>query len=367
MPTPRKLAAILSADVVGYAWRRARRPLGLRPACQPRRIILAFVVAASMLVACGADTTSHEIGGAAPDGGDPYGCGGPYSKAELDEAWAHFLEVGQRGSDEAVDGNWAPFVERWGNLFTEDVTYVDHQFGVMHGREEVKAWMAGLMEIKPYDTEMVFAMDWVVIDYERSWVNYKLWNRMRDAGDGCVHQAALFTNLRYGGNNQWCYEEDIYNTEEMTKMVAEWNAAKRAVASGDSVTECSDDTTTVVTATDEGGPKVCGGEQCRELNWMMTRTTDIPLCCTEDHKCGVQLIGCMPMDAPGVPDEDCPDSSMSGMLPVDGCCNPANQCGVVLNLLNLGCVENSTASKIVRAPDLAAQTCGDAPATDGGI
>ncbi len=63
-------------------------------------------------------------------------------------------------------------------------------------------------------------------------MNYKLWNRMRDPGDGSVHQAALFTNLRYGGDNQWCFEEDIYNTAEMGKMVSEWNAAKEAVASG---------------------------------------------------------------------------------------------------------------------------------------
>ena len=99
---------------------------------------------------------------------------------------------------------------------------------------------------------------------------------------------------------------------------------------------------------------------------MMTRVRDIPLCCTEDDRCGVQLIGCMPMDAPGVPDEGCPDSAMSGMLPVDGCCNQADQCGVVLDLLNLGCVENSLAAKIARAPELAARGCGDAQTTDSG-
>ncbi len=155
---------------------------------------------------------------------------GPYSKAELDQAWAHFQEVGQRGSKEAEGGDWGPFVERWGNLFTEDVTFIDHTFGVMHGRDEVKAWMARLMKIEPFDTQMVFEIEWVVFDYERGWVNYKLWNRMRDPGDGSVHQAALFSHLRYGGDNQWCFEEDIYNPTEMAKMVAEWSAAKEAIA-----------------------------------------------------------------------------------------------------------------------------------------
>ncbi len=102
----------------------------------------------------------------------------------------------------------------------------------MHGRKAVKEWMAGLMKIEPFDTEMIFEMDWVVFDYERSWVNYKLWNRMRDPGDGSLHQAALFTNLRYAGNNQWGYEEDIYDRAEMGTMVAKWNETKQAIAGG---------------------------------------------------------------------------------------------------------------------------------------
>ena len=154
----------------------------------------------------------------------------------------------------------------------------------MHGREEVKAWMAGLMVIEPFDTQMVFEIEWVLMDYERSWVNYKLWNRMRDPGDGCVHQAALFTNLRYGGNNQWCFEEDIYNSEEMTKMVEEWNAAKRAVANGESTPDCSRDTTASATPASDGGPTVCGGtvhevripvRAADEIRWRQERTDQV--------------------------------------------------------------------------------------------
>ena len=180
--------------------------------------------------------TSAGMSGAAADDDDPYGCGGPYSKAELDEAWANYGRVGQRGSQAAEGGDWASFVDNWGNNFTEDVTYFDHAVGLMHGREEVKAWMAGFMKVEPFDTEMIFVMDWVILDYERSWVNYKLWNRMRDPGDGSIHQVAMFTNLRYGGNNQWCYEEDIYNTAEFGPMLEAWNAAKQAVADGRNTT-----------------------------------------------------------------------------------------------------------------------------------
>ena len=200
---------------------------------QKASMTVAFMAAASMLLACTGGTTSDDMGGNAAGAGDPYNCGGPYSKAELDEAWAHFGQASGRGSNEAEAGDWDTFVEHWGNLFTEDVTYHDHIVGIMHGREEVKAWMSEWMALPPFDTEMVFEMEWVIMDYERSWVNYKLWNRMRDPGDGSLHQVALFTNLRYGGDNQWCYEEDIYNPEEMTKMVVDWNAARAAVASGE--------------------------------------------------------------------------------------------------------------------------------------
>ena len=65
-------------------------------------------------------------------------------------------------------------------------------------------------------------------ELDTCWVNYTLWNRMRDPGDGSIHQVALFSNLRYGGNNEWCYAEDIYNPAEMAKMVSEWNAVKNA-------------------------------------------------------------------------------------------------------------------------------------------
>ena len=67
------------------------------------------------------------------------------------------------------------------------------------------------------------------------------------------------------------------------------------------------------------------------------------------------------MDAPGVVDESRPDSSLSGRLPVDGCWNQANQYGIVLDLPNLGCVENSIAARIAMDSGLTARGCGDAP------
>lgn len=47
-------------------------------------------------------------------------------------------------------------MDRRGKLFVEDVRYFEHPFCVMQSRDAVKAWVAGLMGIKPYDTERVF-------------------------------------------------------------------------------------------------------------------------------------------------------------------------------------------------------------------
>ena len=72
----------------------------------------------------------------------------------------------------------------------------------------------------------------------------------------------------------------------------------------------------------------------------------------------MELIGCMPMDVPGVVGGSCPTSSLSGVIPVDGCCNQANECGIVLDFLNLGCVENSTAARIALDTELTSRECG---------
>ena len=83
---------------------------------QQQFVIVVFMVATSMLLACAGSTTSDEMGGDADatgddprvaDADDPYNCGGPYSEAELDEAWAHFQTASGRGSVEADAGDWS--------------------------------------------------------------------------------------------------------------------------------------------------------------------------------------------------------------------------------------------------------------------
>ena len=48
----------------------------------------------------------------------------------------------------------------------------------------------------------------------------QVWNRMKDPGDGSVHQEYNFTLLKYAGDGRWSYEEDIYNPMRFGAMVA---------------------------------------------------------------------------------------------------------------------------------------------------
>ena len=83
---------------------------------QQQIVIVVCMVATSMLLACAGSTTSDEMGGDAAategdprvaDADDPYNCGGPYSEAELDEAWAHFQTASGRGGAKKRAGSFA--------------------------------------------------------------------------------------------------------------------------------------------------------------------------------------------------------------------------------------------------------------------
>ena len=47
-----------------------------------------------------------------------------------------------------------------------------------------------------------------------------------------------------------------------------------------------------------------------------------------------------------------------GQLTVSWCCTPDDQCGVIMDILDLGCVENSMASALTSDSNLTARACG---------
>lgn len=81
---------------------------------------------------------------------------GKFSKAEIDEAVKHYTTVVEECS---ASGDWRPFAD----LFTEDVVYTEHHYGIFHGREAVREWIVDVMAPFPH---MRFPSDWTAYDEE---------------------------------------------------------------------------------------------------------------------------------------------------------------------------------------------------------
>ena len=147
---------------------------------------------------------------------------GRWSREELEDAFAHYQRVAlEAGSS----GDW----NQWADLFTEDATYVEHLFGRFGGREAIRAWITKTMATPPNDQMCHFPVEWYVIDEQRGWVVFCVWNRMADPGDGSLHQEHNFSLLKYAGENRWSYEEDVYNPEPFGRMVAGWLERKAEI------------------------------------------------------------------------------------------------------------------------------------------
>lgn len=147
---------------------------------------------------------------------------GTWPRSELERAFAEYQQAASRS---AATGDW----EGWVGKFTEDAEYVEHLYGIMHGREAIRAWITQTMSTYPGNEMTDFPIGWSVIDEERGWVVCQVWNRMRDPGDGSTHQAYNFTLLKYAGNGRWSYEEDIYNPSHFVTMIEGWEARRAAL------------------------------------------------------------------------------------------------------------------------------------------
>ena len=150
---------------------------------------------------------------------------GRWSREELEGAFANYQRLALEAGE---SGDWNPWVDQ----FTRDATYVEHHYGMFGGREAIRTWITTTMATYPGNAMPHFPMEWYVIDEERGWVVCQVWNRMADPGDGSVHQAYNITILKYAGDNQWSYEEDIYNPMSFATMVGDWEARKKKLEGG---------------------------------------------------------------------------------------------------------------------------------------
>ena len=79
---------------------------------------------------------------------------GKFTRDEIEQAVRHYTTVVEGCS---VSGDWRPFAD----LFTEDVVYTEHHYGVFHGREAVREWIVAVMAPFPH---MRFPSDWIAYD-----------------------------------------------------------------------------------------------------------------------------------------------------------------------------------------------------------
>jgi SnoaL-like domain len=117
-------------------------------------------------------------------------------RGEVEAAFRRFWFLGN------VEENWAA----WPDLFTEDVHYVEHIYGEMHGRERVRQWITELMA-KNGDVHAV--IDWYMIRGRRVVVNMQ--NRYYHPDPaGAPLDFPGITILEYAGEGRFGYEEDYW-------------------------------------------------------------------------------------------------------------------------------------------------------------
>jgi hypothetical protein len=79
---------------------------------------------------------------------------GKFTRAEIEQAVQNYTTVVEGCS---ASGDWRPFAD----LFTEDVVYIEHHYGVFHGREAVRDWIVAVMAPFPH---MRFPSGWTAYD-----------------------------------------------------------------------------------------------------------------------------------------------------------------------------------------------------------
>lgn len=86
---------------------------------------------------------------------------GRFTRAEIENAVDNYTRVVEGCS---ASGDWRPFAD----LFTEDVVYTEHHYGVFRGREAVRDWIVAVMAPFPH---MRFPSGWTATTRTttRSW------------------------------------------------------------------------------------------------------------------------------------------------------------------------------------------------------
>jgi SnoaL-like protein len=136
----------------------------------------------------------------------------PFAPEEIESAFRHYWRCGAVGED------W----DAWVECFTDDVLYVEHVLGTMHGREAVRAWIKPIMA---EFGELYTAYEWHMIDPATGRVCVYMQNR-RDhpSGEGTIDFPGI-TILRYAGDGRFASEEDFWAVPQAQRTREEYAAA----------------------------------------------------------------------------------------------------------------------------------------------
>lgn len=135
-----------------------------------------------------------------------------------DELTAAFDQFEKTVADAAATRDWDP----WLAQYTEDVEYVEHAVGTMHGREEVRGWIWRTMTTFPGNHMVELPARWRVFDDDTGRVICELDNPMVDPGDGTRISATNISIVTYAGDGLWCRQEDIYNPLRFVRATIKW-------------------------------------------------------------------------------------------------------------------------------------------------
>ena len=134
-----------------------------------------------------------------------------FPRAEILAEFEHYKD---RARTAVATGDWDP----WADQFTPDARYFEHHYGKFNGREEIRAWIKGVMQPFP---AMEFPYEWWMVDGNR--LVFWCQNRLPDPSGGDAHfDVPTLCILHYAGNGQWSYEEDVYNPREFPDVILAW-------------------------------------------------------------------------------------------------------------------------------------------------
>lgn len=130
-----------------------------------------------------------------------------YDRDEVEAAWRAIVAA-------ADAGDW----DLWADLHSPDCVWHEHHYGIIEGREAIRAKITELMAPVPM---MRFPVAWHMIEGNR--VVFYPWQEFPDpTGGDEVYRFGCITIYDYCGNGQFSRQEDIYNPKEGEEVVVRW-------------------------------------------------------------------------------------------------------------------------------------------------